>query len=51
MVTKLKLILSGNNKSFVLFFPLLDDVDGEKKKGSEWADTDRDYTYIEVFWN
>lgn len=25
-----------------------DDVDGEKKKGSEWADTDRDYTYIEL---
>ena len=34
--------------TFYTFFPL-DDVDGEKKKGSEWADTDRDYTYIEVF--
>ena len=26
----------------------IDEVDGEKKKGSEWADTDRDYTYGEV---
>ena len=34
----------------IIFFSV-DDVDGEKKKGSEWADTDRDYTYVEVSLN
>ena len=48
MEAKLVLNFCKHDKFYSFF---VDDIDGEKKKGSEWADTDRDYTYVEVFLN